>query len=385
MMFGGRTAYIALYALVIAPFFSYAVTLIFVRRLTIKQTADNMAAVKGEAGAFTLSVANPTPIVFGNAEYVFSDDCFAADIDFPKTLTIAPFSRGAHTIGFKFKCRGEYNIGLRAIKVKDMFGLFTVKKRISCAIKMTVYPKVPDMSNFPAAINMLPQPGSNSEIQEEDYETVSDIRKYAESDSVKRVHWKLSAKRGEWIVKRYNTNAADRVTFIIGGEPAARPTVSQYGVRSGKKRAAARAAWIEYETALLLEDRVIETALAALGYYLKKHTDVNFIAGSLEKDARTQADFIDICESAAGPVFDGAPGENEAAALLGKLLYGCESYANVVIFTSKLDARLSGAIINANNIGHNASLFYFPAEPADEESEKTYKFLKENGAAAYII
>lgn len=364
-IYGGRMLYVFLYTLCLLPGISYGLTFILLHGLRVTQKAEQVSVVKAEPGRYTLTIRNYTPLMYDNIVCLFVDDHFAVEAERPVTALFArPFMRVTHTVLFRVKYRGTYRLGLRALQVNDLMGLFTLKRRLKDTIELTVLPRVLEISYFPLAANLLSQSHSNFEIREEDYSTVSDIRPYEPTDSMKRVHWKLTAKRNEWMVKNFQSNALNRITVIMDTARLPMP----------------------YEEALPLEDRMIETALAVLRYCLYRQMPVEFIVGEgVRKTGRLPGDFDAIYQVAAGLVFEATQEQSKALALLDKCLNETASYINVVIATAKPDGALYERIVNANHAGHFVALLYFAAVPPDPHAEQIFQRLEEGGAACYRI
>lgn len=96
---------------------------------------------------------------------------------------------------------GQLDIVCKNGKVYDMLGIFFIPIRIKKHSFVRVLPKqqkpkiIPDSSNF-TVTGYKPKPVGNSEIYE--------LREYRHGDSLRNVHWKLSSKSDELIVKEPN-------------------------------------------------------------------------------------------------------------------------------------------------------------------------------------
>lgn len=93
------------------------------------------------------------------------------------------------------KRRGYYELGEIEIIIQDVFGFYTFKKKILSPASLLVYPETIFLSTF--KITASHQSGEllvkNTAFQ--DKSRVATLREYREGDSVKAIHWKLSAKR----------------------------------------------------------------------------------------------------------------------------------------------------------------------------------------------
>ncbi len=98
---------------------------------------------------------------------------------------------------------GVYTGGIRSCTVEDLLGIF--EKKItsgSTEFTLTVLPLT-----FPTEpLGMAPgDPGSDIMARAaEDLNAPSDVRSYQPGDAVKKIHWKLSMRKGELMVRRFD-------------------------------------------------------------------------------------------------------------------------------------------------------------------------------------
>ena len=93
---------------------------------------------------------------------------------------------------------GTYRLSAAKVRVYDLFGLFFVPKTLMIEGEVVVMPipsipeAIPDMSGFKAK-GLRRSNQQNMEIY--------DIRDYVPGDPIKRIHWKLSAKKDSLMIK----------------------------------------------------------------------------------------------------------------------------------------------------------------------------------------
>lgn len=103
-----------------------------------------------------------------------------------------------------FRKRGIYDFGITTIKTSDIFGVFNHTKKYKNNAGIKVYPRIYQIKSlFLGGSEKLENRLSN-ESKVEDLTLIKDIREYRIGDSLKRVHWKLSAKHGDLYVKNYD-------------------------------------------------------------------------------------------------------------------------------------------------------------------------------------
>ena len=93
---------------------------------------------------------------------------------------------------------GTYRFSSAKVRIYDMFGLFFIPRKIEMIGEVVVMPvpclpaAMPDLSGFKAK-NLRKSNTPNTEIY--------DIREYVPGDPIKRIHWKLSAKKDKLMIK----------------------------------------------------------------------------------------------------------------------------------------------------------------------------------------
>jgi uncharacterized protein (DUF58 family) len=359
-VFGGFTLYFTLYALLLLPALSGVYALVLLLGLRVTQKCASTTVIKGEPAYYEIHIRNFTPFMHPLVQCKLLDDPFAIRHEnIFSAFPVTPFSKNVHTLHFRARCRGDYPLGLCRVEVSGFLGMFAFKRKIKSAFALTVLPRVPELENFPLAA-LLSQAASAFEAKEEDYASVSDIRAYRPEDSLKRIHWKLTAKRGEWLVKNYQSNARGSV---------------QVAINTGRG-ALAR------EEALLLEDLVLEHALSVIKFCLGKRIPaVLTLPEGVAAAGGVPGDFDRFLFTSSGIRF--SESGDHALSLLECCLSGSDGYRNAVVATALLDAAFCERVISENRAGNTVAVLYFVPKQPDKASEEMYRRLRESGADVY--
>lgn len=120
------------------------------------------------------------------------------------------------TIPVMFPVRGKYRVGPGRIELSDPLGLFRYKIKAEGFSEVLILPSWKSLKFFPIG-------GSSTILREEniqrDREGTSpeffNIREYQPGDPLKFVHWKLTAKHGEIIVKQFTQQVESTWGIII--------------------------------------------------------------------------------------------------------------------------------------------------------------------------
>ena len=109
---------------------------------------------------------------------------------------------------------GVYPVGLRACIVEDLLGIFSKRVALTdTAFSLTVLPRT--FSTDPLVLS----PGDpGSEIMAratEDLNAPSDVCSYQPGDAMKKIHWKLSLRKGELIVRKFDEPILQDVLILM--------------------------------------------------------------------------------------------------------------------------------------------------------------------------
>ena len=138
-------------------------------------------------------------------------------------ISMAPLSDYEMKNPVKFRFRGTYEIGVSCLYVYDFFRMIRVRVDIESFTTVYVLPRKLVLEDDTAqtvsdsAKQTKKSPNSYEKIE------VSDIRDYRLGDPLKSIHWKLSSKTEDLIVKDYNSGTTD-ITYILADLSVRFPT-----------------------------------------------------------------------------------------------------------------------------------------------------------------
>jgi len=362
---GERMAYVSVVVLFVLPIISFSLTFVMLKWFNMKQTVPT-TVLKGDEGVLLVSLNNRSPLPLTNMNCVFFCNEYALDVpEAPPSqkFTMNPFSTVLHKTPFRALYRGRYNIGVEVVSITDFMGLFSLTRKFDNQAELIVLPRIIELVSVPLAIDVVAEASSRFDIRDEDYSTIADIRSYLPTDSIKRVHWKLTAKRNEWLVKIFQSNALNCVSIILDNKRMRIPESEAY----------------------FLEDKMVEYSLGLIRYCLKKGMPVDFITTDGGKArAQTMSNFDAIYQSTARMMFEDSPALTPVS-ILTHVLNDSASYVNAVVVTATLDIALYERVINALNKGNYVAVIYFASEKPNQEYERIFKLLEEGGLPCFCI
>lgn len=129
------------------------------------------------------------------------------------SVSAMPFSKKVFRYRINCPHRGIYEAGVTHIEAQDLFGLVTLSRRADMRlVRMEVSPKVPrDLPMELKSVDMGPETISRSS---DDTASPSDVRKWEDGDPLKRVHWKLTMRRRELMVRVFEESARPDTLII---------------------------------------------------------------------------------------------------------------------------------------------------------------------------
>lgn len=115
-------------------------------------------------------------------------------------------------INFKgaIKYRGEHIVGIKEIRFYDIFKIFCFSKKIDYYKSVVVIPRrlalIPIFGNVESDSEE-----STADIFSLEKHAFSSIREYRENDTIRNIHWKLSAKQEQLMVKQYECSVNSNI------------------------------------------------------------------------------------------------------------------------------------------------------------------------------
>ena len=232
--------------LLILPLLSLLYVIIGRAAVKVFAEVDNTRAEKDTDVTYEIRIINDSflPFPFVEAHLSVPEDNGVRCVEQRMMIPLVPF--GCRTVKqcVKFHYRGEYEIGVLDMRIKDPLGLFSANLGQSICHTIIVFPRMLDISSpRENSTTELPTDLTRRAVSTERSEQAN-IRAYIGGDSLKDIHWKLSSKMEELLVRDYNTNNT-RQTYIIADlnaphpekeVPAADEAVSEDNAPKKKKR-----------------------------------------------------------------------------------------------------------------------------------------------------
>lgn len=242
--------------------------------------------------------------------------------------------------------RGVYDAGVAKISARDMFGLFTISRNPGMKqIHMEVLPRVQTAQEMPLkSIDMGPECMARAS---EDAASPSDVRAWQDGDSLKKVHWKLSMRRREVMVRTYEESARPD-TLII-------PDLSEITALKDQQLSA--------------EDCICESCLAVAKAQLDAGYPVRMPLTSAspgEVSGRYASDLPAFADALLRVAFDSPYGYEQ---VLAQMMSRMQRTGGAVLATTNLTMRTADLALRMQRSGVQVRLIWVSDDPRSESME----------------
>ncbi len=337
--------------------------------LTFKylQSLTPAEGVKGDTLEYRLQVHNDMlfPIAYIRLTYDSIDSLLSGE-QASVTMSLTPRTHGEHTQGMFCRYRGRWPVGVKKAEIRDIFGLISIRLDINMflshkPISLLVRPRILRLPILPMRRRNDEGPMETAPRRSDDVAMLADIRKYHPGDQMKRIHWKLTARQREVMVKNYEeTSLPDLLLYL---DTKLKP--------------------MSRMDRLNLEDTLVESATAVVHHLLQNDMPTSLIFYS-DKRVHLQASkpehFQSIYSVLSEMPFDG---KWDACDVLMNDLKLVTHAGNLFLITSSLSDKLFDLLIMMNSSGMSITMVYV-REPVDQE-EMAIKRAVEVGRARRMV
>ncbi len=144
-------------------------------------------------------------------------------------VTLAPFSRAVFSFVMPCPYRGSFQVGVASLDVLDPLRLYRrrIKRRRVPLQHLSVWPRrvgMPIAQHGQAALDEKPIPRRD---HSEDLTSIYQIRSWRDGDPFKRIHWKLTARTGHWMVKEFDSTQRDVIAIVLDARAGTRLPLTQ--------------------------------------------------------------------------------------------------------------------------------------------------------------
>ncbi|MBD5444267.1 MAG: DUF58 domain-containing protein [Lachnospiraceae bacterium] len=156
------------------------------------------------------------PALQSQIKVILSNTFLENEIERVLEMPVKAHGESRLALSFRFINLGRFTVESDTFSLQDIMGLIVVKKPINISGEIYVLPgstagAMPDVTNFMAGAAEVEE----STHKGSDFSEVSDIREYVPGDRIRDIHWKISARCSELMVKdRVATAGSEMVLFL---------------------------------------------------------------------------------------------------------------------------------------------------------------------------
>ncbi|NLD52818.1 MAG: DUF58 domain-containing protein [Clostridiales bacterium] len=207
---GGRVFYLASWALILMLAYGIISVLLASRMLSFQQIVSDYKVERASRTSLSIELRNKSLLPIAPLELYLQLP------DGPVTIFLDAGMLRARTASFPFFLPhvGVVPAGVEALYVSDLFHLFRLKRKgLQAPPKVVVLPRSFDVEKlaFLARDDGKALPNRASE----DVTSPEDTRNYRQGDPLKRIHWKLSSRKRELIVRRFEIPAPPDTLILM--------------------------------------------------------------------------------------------------------------------------------------------------------------------------
>ncbi|MCI8360850.1 MAG: DUF58 domain-containing protein [Clostridiales bacterium] len=354
--FGSVEIRIMFFSLLVLPVLSYVLAWFGRRRLRVTQRTAGPAAQRGQSVGLSVILENggrlPVPYVCLRFAGEHPGLRYSKA---PGLYSLPPRSRRQEDFTLTAHYRGSYPVGAAAVFVEDYLRIFRLRCPEPQRPELLVYPAVQPLRLLPQFQTVTgqtaPKPGAV-----EDYSSVAEIVPYDPSLEFRKIHWKLTARLDELMVRRFDTEDTARAALLLD--------LSGLG---------------EGETAASRADALAEAAASLLGEWMKNDQPAAFVYGQdrpnlLQRSGQEGLDTF--CQLIAGLPCGGSL---TAAELLSFYLEQQHTGTAVALLTCRADDALLSTVSRALSSGVQVSIFFLETSHASPDWETALDALEQKG------
>lgn len=202
----------------ILPVVSYGITRYIYKKISLNLEIHQASVWAKHKADVTFQINNPTIFSLARVELHFNlvNEYYENDIE--QTITLAAMAKKNrwYDWGISSDYCGKMTIRMISMVFYDPLNLFSFTRELALSQSIMVMPLVSqvvmDIFAKDAGIGQEENP---SVIRGEDVSEVLDVRPYIPGDKESRIHWKLSLKEEEWMVKVYPYLLSKEIVLLV--------------------------------------------------------------------------------------------------------------------------------------------------------------------------
>lgn len=355
-------------------FLSTLYLLVLRRRIRIETDTADVECCRGERVRAAIKIINDSFLNCSKLSVcLFLSDSFGREISGTRVdFTLEGNREKEFPLHLKMNHIGVYSAGIGQVKIYDLAGLFSVTIPVEKTFQITVLPRIGNSEEVRLEEKQLTENQNAKKSAASDGFDYSGVREYALGDSMKRIHWKLSAHSPTYMTKITESARKSDLTVVIDF------------VTTGQSR----------EEIPYLYDCLVETALALAEQALMKEVECSLlfigedreINRILPKGAQDYPKLVTLLPASCdNPYLEFSDG----AALLEKEKHLSNKSANLILCSARITEKLVQELIQVKHQQRNPALYCIVpwnlSKNQLEKHQRSLALLEDYGIPYYFI
>ena len=189
------------FLLLFAMILSISHTIICFISLRVLQSVEPTIVEHGKSTTYKLKVSNTSLLPFPTIEITFVGETtlFSSELETMR-FNIKANSNIEREFVLQCRYRGIYPVGIAHLKMRDMLNVFCITSSEFQNRNIWVLPKITHLERFKLFPRAHGELISLNSAMQELPDSLNEIREFAQGDSLKRIHWKISARHRKLFV-----------------------------------------------------------------------------------------------------------------------------------------------------------------------------------------
>lgn len=221
VLYKGDLSFYLLAFLLAMPVVLYAALAIGSAFLKIKVYCDSPVTERGKAAVIKINLYNrsflPVSSCMVKIRYTVSAP-FEDEIPFVHTASVPLGGRASETVSLNFlpKHCGAVSVTVKSVRLRDLMGITSVRKKVGFNMRITVLPAILPVS--PSIESNYVYSAESSVFSREkpgdDPSEIFMLREYRDGDRHNLIHWKLSGRSDNFIVRELSKPVGSRILIM---------------------------------------------------------------------------------------------------------------------------------------------------------------------------
>ncbi len=245
-----------------------------------------------------------------------------------------------------FHQRGIYDLGMVSVKARDILQMIEFKKTVHSQNNIKVYPKIHKIKKLSFGNTDIYQDEVNLNSNIENPFMIKDIRKYSPGDSLKKIHWKISAKYQQLYVKNYDRISGPGICFFVN----------------------MNAVNYDYDKDGIIEEQVVD-GLVSMVNAIRNDIDTSLFINAEDEisiQIRSAQDFNQLLERL---LTLKSGGHRDFAYFMQKSVYALDRMNKLIVLTAVINNALYNELLRIKNSGYSVTLIYCFEDEANLTAE----------------